>query len=263
MPSVGTPNNLIAFAWADINPAAGGTIRYETVGTAPDRKLIMEFENVPYYGTSNLVTSQIHLFEESNRIEIHSTAIPNNGSMTQGVENANGTVGLATPGRNSQTWGASNDYVAFYYLPGNTADNCGSPTTVTLSQELFTCDDLGTTTVTVTIDDGNGNTNTCTAEVTVTDPLLACELSTESYELDKNIVLYPNPANQQVNLVNNSKEQLIFATIIDVSGRVIQKIDMSNSGIETKIKIENYANGVYFVRINSENATTIKSFVKH
>ncbi|MFT4698086.1 MAG: hypothetical protein ACI9SJ_001222 [Flavobacteriaceae bacterium] len=262
LPSVGGPSNFIAFAWQDLNPSAGGTISYETVGTSPDRKLIMEFDDVPYYNSSEGVTSQIHLFEGTNKIEIHSTEITNRGPMTQGLENATGTLGLATPGRNSQTWSATNDYVAFYYLPGNTTDNCGSPTTVTLSQELFTCNDIGATTVTITIDDGNGNTNTCTAEVTVTDPLLACLLSTENFELDKNIVLYPNPTNGQFALINNSSEQLVSATIIDVNGRIIQVKKLSDATSETMISLEGYTSGIYFVKIEGVSNTLVKRIIK-
>jgi len=48
----------------------------------------MEYDNVPYYGGSDdLVKVQLQLFEETNRIEIHSTNIPANGDATQGVEN--------------------------------------------------------------------------------------------------------------------------------------------------------------------------------
>ncbi len=36
------------------------------------------------------------------------------GDHTQGVENIDGTIGFATPGRNSQNWSASNDFVAYY-----------------------------------------------------------------------------------------------------------------------------------------------------
>ncbi len=262
LPSVGPPSNLIALAWEDLNPSSGGSISYETIGDAPDRKLIVEFDGVPFYGTSNQVTSQLHLFEGSNRIEIHSESIPADGSVTQGIENADGTIGIATPGRNSQTWSATNDYVAFYYLPGNTADNCGSPTTVTLSQELFTCDDIGTTSITVTIDDGNGNTNTCTADITVTDPLLACELSTESYELDKNIVLYPNPTKGQLTLVNNGSVGLVNATVTDVNGRIIKSFDLSNSNVETSMSIENLASGMYFIKILSEETSIIRQIIK-
>ena len=263
IPTVGLPNNLIAMVWEDLNPSAGGTVSYETIGTEPERKLIVEFDGVPFWNTSSFVTTQLHLFEGSNRIEIHSTSIPADGNATQGIENASGTDGIATPGRNSQSWSATNDYVAFYYLPGNTADNCGAQTTVTLSQELFTCDDLGVTTITVTIDDGNGNTNTCNADVTITDPLEVCILSNESFnDLNQNIVLFPNPTSGQLTISNNSNENLISAIVTDVNGRTIKAFDLSESNIETSFSLDNLATGLYFIKIQSENASVIRQVIK-
>ncbi len=186
----GESDNFIAFAWDDINPSVGGTIRYQTVGTAPNRKLVMEFDGVPFYGTSNLVTSQIHLFEGSNRIEIHSEAIPSNGNVSQGIENINGTSGVATPGRNAQVWSTTNDYVAFYRTPATSPINCGATTSISLSQDTFGCSDIGDTSVTITITDENGVSNTCTSTVTVNAgdaPLAATAVCQDmTVELDTN-----------------------------------------------------------------------------
>ena len=263
LPSPGSPSNLIAFAWEDLNPSSGGTISYETVGTSPDRILVVEFNDVPFFNTSDGVTSQIQLFEGTTRIEIHSTSIPSNGSTTQGIENMVGSEGIATPGRNSEVWSATNDFVAFYAVPGNTADNCGATTTVSLSEDTFNCFDVGTNDVTVTIDDGNGNTNTCTAVVTVTDPLDVCLFSTESNEMNQNIEVFPNPTRGQLTILNNSLVELIAASITDVNGRVIKYIDLSDSSMETSLSLDNLAAGMYFLKIESLNASIIKQIIKN
>ncbi len=143
-----------------------------------------------------------------------------------------------------------------------TEENCGSPTTVTLSQELFTCDDIGTISIIVTVDDGNGNANICTAEVTVIDPLLACELSTESYELDKNIVLYPNPTSGHLTLINNGSVDLVTATVTDINGRTIKLFDLSGSNVETSMSIENLTSGMYFIKILSKETSIIRQIIK-
>lgn len=122
IPSSGTPNNYIAHVWNDLYPPGGGTIGYKTIGTAPDRKCIIQFAGVPQCcGSSYPRTSQIHLWEGCGRIEIHTQSQPYPfGSSTQGIENSNGTTGYATPGRNSTSWTATNDYVAFQPNCGDT-----------------------------------------------------------------------------------------------------------------------------------------------
>ncbi len=51
-------------------------------------------------------------------------------------------------------------------IDDGSSDNCGS-VTLSLSQDMFDCDDLGDNTVTLTVEDGCGNTDDCTATVTV------------------------------------------------------------------------------------------------
>ncbi|HUP70727.1 MAG TPA: Ig-like domain-containing protein [Acidimicrobiales bacterium] len=51
-PSTATPNDLLACYWEDLNPGAGGTVRYATVGTSPSRLFVVEFASVPHYGSS-------------------------------------------------------------------------------------------------------------------------------------------------------------------------------------------------------------------
>src|SRR5882762_4719117 len=44
------PNNIIAFAWTDWSPQlVEGGVRFETRGTAPNRRFVLQFNNVPEY----------------------------------------------------------------------------------------------------------------------------------------------------------------------------------------------------------------------
>ncbi len=113
------PNNVIALAWEDLNPNNGGTIEYFTVGTAPNRQLIVNYINVPRFGGASNVSGQIVLHEGTNIIDIHSTSITGAAFdiTTQGIENNDGTAGFAVPGRNGvANWSANND--AFRFTPG-------------------------------------------------------------------------------------------------------------------------------------------------
>lgn len=108
------PQNFIAFAWADLNQAAGGTITYKQSGVTPNRKFIIDFNAVPFFATPAVsVTVQV-ILNENNTIEIHATNIPTGGVLkTMGLENENGTLGFAVAGRNNTSWAATNEGTLF------------------------------------------------------------------------------------------------------------------------------------------------------
>jgi hypothetical protein len=100
------PTNILALAWTDWSPQlVPDGIRYETRGTAPNRRFILQFTNVPeYYSASKVgaivagagrLTSQVVLSEGSNDITIYTNTMTVTNSrhfVTQGIENALGTA---------------------------------------------------------------------------------------------------------------------------------------------------------------------------
>jgi hypothetical protein len=161
------PANIIALAWTDLNPR-GRTISFQTLGTAPDRKLVVSYLNTPSFGGSNFVTGQIHLFERTNRIEIHTASNNLNGPQTQGIVNADGSIGFPVPGRNAQRWSATSD--AWAFKPSNifATDNC-ELTSIIVSQLDFTCADIGVNNISLSATDASGNNSSCSFFVTVVD----------------------------------------------------------------------------------------------
>jgi hypothetical protein len=87
LPTSASPNGLIAGYWEDLNPQAGGRISYGTVGTPPDRRFIVEFDDVPHAPSGHPVSFQIKLLESSRQVEIHCKSCPSDGGKhTQGIE---------------------------------------------------------------------------------------------------------------------------------------------------------------------------------
>lgn len=131
LPSATVPVNSIMGIYQDIDPTNQGTIYYQLAGTAPCRKLIVSYYNIPYFGDPNSVstgacsqalfaTSQIVLYETTNAIDIYVESKPtctgwNSGLAYQGIQNANGTQATTIPGRNRAVFNLTND--AFRFLP--------------------------------------------------------------------------------------------------------------------------------------------------
>ena len=103
------PRNAILFPWQDINPAIGGTIRYQTLGTAPNRRFVITFDQIPYYSCTTLkFTGQLKIFETTNTIEMHIAkkeicAGWNGGDGIMGLHNYNGTVAVTNAAYNYPT----------------------------------------------------------------------------------------------------------------------------------------------------------------
>jgi hypothetical protein len=70
-------------------------IYYETLGTAPNRRLIVEFNFVPHQPSGDQVTVQLKLFEGTNGIEVHAqNAATDGGTHSVGIEDPSGADGL-------------------------------------------------------------------------------------------------------------------------------------------------------------------------
>ena len=102
IPNTQKPNNYIAPFWDDLIIHATGAIHYSTVGTAPNRKLIVQYTNMAFWNSPVLLgTFQVILYEGSNKIQTQYRSIidltnprASGNSATLGLENSNGTAGV-------------------------------------------------------------------------------------------------------------------------------------------------------------------------
>ena len=119
------PMNCIMGPWQDINPGIGGTVKWAVYGTAPCRRLVISYYQVPMFScTSQLYSSQIKIYETTNVIETHILNKPicaswNSGNAVHGLHNANGTQSVlvqppvSTSIRNNNQWSTQNEGVRF------------------------------------------------------------------------------------------------------------------------------------------------------
>jgi PKD repeat protein len=76
------------------------------------------------------------------------------------------------------------------------------------------------------------------------------------------IVLYPNPANNQISLDLSSVENNIRIRIMDVSGRVVMDQLNQNPGSVQNFEITSFKSGLYFMVLDDGNTQEIKKFIK-
>lgn len=84
-------------------------------------------------------------------------------------------------------------------------------------------------------------------------------LSVNDYAYANTISIYPNPANNTLNIKHSESNILVEAVLYDVRGRLITKVDLSNT---TSINTSLLHSGVYFIQIDDVNGNTItKKFI--
>lgn len=90
-----TPSNLIAAWWDDLDPSdTGAEVYYETRGTAPNRRFIVQWDDMGHFTVGNgpSVTFQIVMYEGTNNIDfVYSDTDFGNATFNNG---ASATIGL-------------------------------------------------------------------------------------------------------------------------------------------------------------------------
>ena len=129
LPNATTPNNVIALCWNDLLHGATNTgVDTFTIGSPGSRKFVIRFNSgaVAFYNGGSQTGSfggKIILHESTNKIELR-IDVMNMGAITGrlktlGVENSDGTNGIAAPGKNNTDWLASTA-ITYVFSPGFT-----------------------------------------------------------------------------------------------------------------------------------------------
>ncbi|WP_299764827.1 T9SS type A sorting domain-containing protein [uncultured Dokdonia sp.] len=86
-------------------------------------------------------------------------------------------------------------------------------------------------------------------------------LGTDDNELGIDISVYPNPAQNELNIANTSGVSIERTQIIDMVGRIITTIEPSDA-VNRTIDISNLTTGIYFLRLESADASSVIKFIK-
>lgn len=71
LPYTGTPNELIAVMWDDIDPGnPGSSVRYQTLGSAPNRRFVVRWDTERFSSTPNRAVFSLMLHETTNHIQV-------------------------------------------------------------------------------------------------------------------------------------------------------------------------------------------------
>jgi hypothetical protein len=81
-----------------------------------------------------------------------------------------------------------------------------------------------------------------------------------SYPSDKNISVYPNPANDIITIENNALTNNQTMSIYDTRGQLLMQQPVSQA--KTNIDISLFSKGIYFLKVENESGITVKKFMK-
>ena len=88
--------------------------------------------------------------------------------------------------------------------------------------------------------------------------LRSVPLSTNDITL-RNLKIFPNPAQDVINIESENLEGQLHYNIVDVEGRIIEERDLDGNTID----VSGLASGVYMLKLQTENgAVETRKFVK-
>lgn len=101
-----------------------------------------------------------------------------------------------------------------------------------------------------------------------TNRLSNCDANTLSVQsIDKSsedFSVYPNPADQSINVKFTFEDKEIQLQVIDSRGMVVstQKLKSSNNSFDEKLNVSNLSSGIYFIKVTGARKSVSKSFIK-
>lgn len=152
-------------------------------------------------------------------------------------------------------------------INNGSTDACTSPPVLSLAPNTFTCANVGANTVTLSATDGSNNVGTCTAVVTITcigtAPQKAPETSAFA-DLVELLDLFPNPANDQVNIrLSRIATAKVAVTITDYTGKLVYEGRIAEGASQLTLDLQRHGldSGMYIVSVRLADKVQSKPLV--
>lgn len=132
IPNTAYAPNMIFGPYHDINPnlsSANKKIEWRVEGTAPKRRFIGSYNDVPYFGsscTTPRATHQMVLYEGTGIVEVYIKDKPfctgwNSGLTILGMQDGTRTQAIAATGKNATVWGSTAMDSCWRFIPSSGA----------------------------------------------------------------------------------------------------------------------------------------------
>lgn len=113
-------DNAVLFMFMDVSPVLGGTIKYQTIGTAPFRKLVIDYQNMKIFGntcSANTSSYQLVLYESThiidvfiiNKVNCDTDPLNIKNYATVGIQNLGATVAYTASGKHAAMFTANQE----------------------------------------------------------------------------------------------------------------------------------------------------------
>ena len=164
------------------------------------------------------------------------------------------TVGEATDVSIAITWDADANVSSWNIQYSAAGGTLNSATSTTNSYTITGLTPETTYTIQVQANCGDGNLSEWTSAVTGTTTV-----GIDSW-LASSVNLYPNPAREYVDIRVDGDLNVTMIEVYDVYGKLINTVNVIDN--PTRINVSSLADGMYFVRVTTEEGTVTKTFVK-
>ena len=226
-----------------VAPAGASTVNegssFTATATALDGYHFVAWMN----GTTQVSTANPYTFTVTGDITLTATFEANDPAVTYynvSVTSANTTMGNVTSSHSGQV-----------------AENTEVTATATPAANyrfVNWTNDAGTE-----VSTANPYTFTVTADITLIANFEIID-NIDDVTLSQSVMMMPNPADNYIDLRINSNVNVKEAVVYNAFGQMVQTVELNDN--YARIDLNNMAAGMYFVRVNSDNVSATKKFIR-